>query len=66
MTGRYVSRATLQGWQKIIDDLKKYNEKAKRRIERLQEDNENFVKSSSMHSHTQTLMNWLLIGRPIK
>ena len=62
MTGRYVSRATLQGWQKIIDDLKKYNEKAKRRIERLQEDNEKLreiLKYALPHADIDELVaNW--------
>lgn len=40
MTGHYVSRAQLQGWQKIIDDLKKENEKLKRRIDTLVEMND--------------------------
>ena len=40
MTGHYVSRAQLQGWQKIIDDLKKENAKLKRRIDTLVEMND--------------------------
>lgn len=46
MTGRYVSRATLQGWQKIIDDLKKENAKLKRRIDWLVEDRETLMKEN--------------------
>ena len=39
MTGQYVSRTTLQGWAKIIDDLKKENANLKTRVDALEEEN---------------------------
>lgn len=46
MTGRYVSREMLKGWQKIIDDLKKENEKLKRRIDWLVEEHDRLTEEN--------------------